>query len=36
MVFLGATEEVNREKTMLAERLDRLLAIIRRVEGGAA
>jgi hypothetical protein len=34
-VFLGATEEINREKTMLAERLDSLFVIIRRVEGGA-
>jgi hypothetical protein len=33
-VFLGATEEINREKTMLAERLDRLFVIIHRVEGG--
>jgi hypothetical protein len=33
-VFVGETEEVNREKTMLAERLDRLMAIIRRIEVG--
>jgi hypothetical protein len=31
-VFLGATVEVNREKAMLSERLDRLLVIIRRLE----
>jgi hypothetical protein len=34
-VFADATPEINHEKAMLAERLERLLAIIRRIESGA-
>jgi hypothetical protein len=34
-VFAGATPEINREKAMLADRLERLLEIIRRIESGA-
>ena len=35
-VFPDASTDVNHEKAMLSERLERLVAIIRRIEGGAA